>query len=102
MNVIELIWLEHIEEKLWVKHHVEPNEVNEVIDVMESDPFYRRVRRGRRKGEDVHHAMRRTNAGRYLIVFFIYKLNRKAVIISARDMTNREQDDYERHKNLGS
>ena len=48
MQIDDLIWLPEIEEKLWVKHHVEPNEV---IDVMEANPFYRRVRRGDAKAK---------------------------------------------------
>lgn len=48
-------------------------------------------------GEDVYAAFGRTFAGRYLAVFFIYKPERKtAVVISARDMTERERKTYGR------
>ncbi len=37
----------------------------------------------------------RTSAGRYLIVFFVYKHDGQALILSARDMTAAERSRYE-------
>jgi len=37
-----------------------------------------------------------TDAGRYLIVFFVYKKKGQALILSARDMTDVERDRYEK------
>jgi uncharacterized DUF497 family protein len=36
-----------------------------------------------------------TENGRYLIVFFVYKKDERAVILSARDMTPVERKRYE-------
>jgi len=38
--------------------------------------------------------MGRTDAGKYLIIFFIYKKNKDAIILSARQMTSREKKRY--------
>lgn len=40
--------------------------------------------------------MGQTESGRYLIVFFIYKSTREALILSARDMDKKERRQYER------
>jgi hypothetical protein len=45
-------------------------------------------------GEDVYNALSRTQAGRYLSVFYIKKLGSRALIISVRDMLNRERKRY--------
>jgi hypothetical protein len=50
------------------------------------------------KGEDVYAAYGRTNAGRYLIVFFINKRRTAALPISARDMSESERSYYEKQK----
>ena len=48
-------------------------------------------------GEDVYAAFGQTLGGRYLSVFFIYKPARMtAVIISARDMSDKERKAYGR------
>lgn len=39
---------------------------------------------------------KRANSGRYLVVFFIYKLNRVALVISAREMDDKERKRYGR------
>ena len=40
-------------------------------------------------------ALGETKDGRYLIVFFIYKKDGRAIILSARDMTPAERKRYE-------
>ena len=45
-------------------------------------------------GEDVNAAMGQTEAVRYLIVFFVYKVNNDALILSARDMDGKERRLY--------
>jgi uncharacterized DUF497 family protein len=42
--------------------------------------------------------MGQTEAGRYLIVFFIHKKSGAALVISARDMTPKERRRYGRKK----
>ena len=37
-----------------------------------------------------------TDAGRYLVVFFVYKADNTALVLSARDMDRRERRQYER------
>lgn len=47
-------------------------------------------------GEDVYAAYEQTDAGRYVIVFFIYKAANAALILSACDMDAKERSRYER------
>ena len=93
MRIDEIIWLQQFVEKLFTKHSVEKNEVEEVLT---NRPYFRFVNKGNRPGEDVYSAMGQTDAGRYLIVFFIQKPNHRALIISARDMTRAERRNYGR------
>jgi uncharacterized DUF497 family protein len=51
---------------------------------------------GIRKGEDVYAALGQTDAGRYLIAFFIRKDDDRILPISARDMTHAERKRYGR------
>jgi uncharacterized DUF497 family protein len=89
----DFLWLPDIVEKLIVKHQVSQDEVEQIFF---DDPTYRFVERGHREGEDVYAALGQTDAGRYLIVFFILKAGNVALILSARDMDRRERRRYER------
>ncbi|MDI6727337.1 MAG: hypothetical protein QMD44_00255 [Thermodesulfovibrionales bacterium] len=89
----DIIWLDAIVEKLAWKHNVLPLEVEEVL-TGRCRIFKRES--GKIEGEDLYNALGRTKAGRYLSVFFIKKLNRKALIITARDMNKRERKRYEK------
>lgn len=40
--------------------------------------------------------MGKTHNGRYLIIFFVFKTNGQALILSARDMTKSERKLYEK------
>ena len=91
MKITDIVWLGDIVEKLWVKHHVS---VNEVVEVLEAKPQFRFVEKGYREGEDVYAALGKTLAGRYLIIFFVYKNNEQALILSARNMTDKEKSTY--------
>lgn len=93
MRIVGFIWLDDVVDKIEVKHHVEQDEVRELLT---NEPHFRRVEKGHRPGEHVYSAMGQTDAGRYLIAFFIYKRNRRALILSARDMTRAERRKYER------
>ncbi len=93
MRVIDIIWLPHIIDKLAWKHGVEPEEVDQILF---GDPFFRKVQKGHVPGEDVFAALGRTDVGRYLIVFFVYKTTREALILSARDMDAKERKQYGR------
>jgi uncharacterized DUF497 family protein len=93
MKIIGFIWLEEIVEKLEMKHRVMPEEVEQVF-VHQSK--IRRMNKGYYRGEDVYRALGQTEAGRYLTVFFIYKLTNEALILSARDMDDKERKSYVR------
>ncbi len=92
MQLYEVIWKEQFVEKLAIKHGVTTNEVEEILF---SRPHVRKAQKGRIKGEDLYVAYGQTNAGRYLIVFFIRKNKTSALPISARDMTQSERRYYE-------
>lgn len=94
MTIRGLIWLATIVEKLAVKHSVSTEEVEEVFG---SGPHFRFVESGFTSGEDVYSALGQTGAGRYLIVFFILKSDRRALVVSARDMTSSERKLYAKH-----
>lgn len=94
MKITGLIWLEDILEKLWRKHGVLEEEV---IQVFANAPHVRFVEKGHRKDEDVYAALGQTDADRQLIVFFVHKRDRRALVVSARDMTETERRRYEKH-----
>ena len=54
--------------------------------------------KGNRSGEDVYSAMGQTDAGRYLIIFFILKPYHRALVVSARDMDRKERREYGRKR----
>lgn len=95
MRLYEVIWKEQYIEKIDAKHGVDTDEVEQVLF---GNPHVRRVEKGKVKGEDVFAAYGRTNAGRYLIVFFINKRKTTALPISARDMSGAERNYYEKQK----
>ncbi|PSB16934.1 hypothetical protein C7B69_17510 [filamentous cyanobacterium Phorm 46] len=93
MRIEEIIWLDAIIEKLAVKHRVEADEVEAVL---RNKPKFRFVEKGDRKEEDVYLALGQTDAGRYLAVLFIYKPSAQALILSARNMADKERKLYDR------
>ena len=93
MHIYDFIWMPDIIEKIIVKHHVSPDEAEEIFF---NRPRYRFVESGYTKGEDIYSALGQTDAGRYLIVFFILKHNDTALILTARDMDKKERKLYER------
>lgn len=93
MRIVDIIWLPQVIDKLAWKHQVLPEEVDEVLF---SNPKFRKVQKGHIPGEDVYAALGRTEGGRYLAVFFVYKQTREALILSARDMDRKERRQYDR------
>lgn len=91
MRIEEIIWLEEFAEKVFQKHGVM---MDEVKDVLCSRPLFRRLERGRVKGEDLYVAYGETPEGRYLFTVFVHKPPYRALVISARDMTDRERRYY--------
>jgi uncharacterized DUF497 family protein len=91
MKIEGVIWLRTIVDKLAVKHHVEPHEVEQALD---NKPKIRFLEKGEREGENVYMALGQTDAGRYLAILFIYKMTHEALILSARDMAPKERRQY--------
>ena len=91
MDIRECLWLDQFVDKIIRKHHVYPEEVKQVFS---KDPLIRRLERGRIKGEDLFVAFGITNSGRYLAVLFVRKRNKRALVISAREMTEIERRTY--------
>ncbi len=95
-QIENIIWLPHIVDKLAWKHHVEPTEVEKVLFHKFRKPLYRKVQKGHIPGENLYAALGQTEAGRFLIVFFVYKITHETLLISARDMSKQEKRQYER------
>jgi uncharacterized DUF497 family protein len=91
VKITGLMWLADIIDKLEWKHQVQQEEVREVF---RRQPKFRFIEKGHRRGENVYVAQGRTEAGCYLHVFFVYKADRRALILSARDMTPAERRRY--------
>lgn len=94
MRIERIVCPELIEGKIESKHHVTFSEARHILF---SQPRIRFAEKGHTAGEDVYAAFGQTLGGRYLSVFFIYKpKSRTAVIISARDMSEKERKAYGR------
>lgn len=89
----DIIWLDAIIEKLSWKHRVSTSEVEEVLT--EHCKIFKKES-GNVEGEHLYNALGRTKGGRYLSIFFIRKLNKKALIVTARDMNKNERKKYEK------
>lgn len=95
MQIKEIIWLENIVSKINIKHGVSKREV---IEVLHNKPYFLFIENGFRKGENVYSALGKTSGKRYLIIFFVYKNNKDALILSARSMTVKEKKKYEKNQ----
>ncbi len=93
MYIDDFIWLPSILDKVEVKHQVLQDEAEEVFF---NKPRFRFVELGNQKGEHVYSVSGQTEAGRYLIIFFIHKSSNRALILSARDMDRKERRRYGR------
>jgi hypothetical protein len=91
MKIAGIIWYDDVIEKIEIKHHVDISEAEEIFF---KKPKFKKMKRGKFHGEDVYRALGQTQAGRYLTVFFIYKLTHEALILSARDMDDKERKSY--------
>ena len=92
MKIEGVVWLEHIVEKLEVKHKVQTSEVEEVL---KNKPRLRRIEKGKVRGENLYVATGQSDNGRYLAVFFLYKTSKLALIVTAREMDKKERNSYE-------
>jgi uncharacterized DUF497 family protein len=91
VDIGETIWLPAVEDKLATKHRLTTEETEEVFA---NDPLVTFVERGRVQGEDVYAAWGRSDAGRYVLALFIWKLTGDALVLSARDMDAKERRYY--------
>lgn len=91
MKIKECLWLDNFVDKIIRKHNVSPEEVEQTLS---NDPYIKRLEGGHVKDEDLFIAFGRTNTGRYLSLLFVLKRDKRALIISARDMTKKERKKY--------
>ena len=91
MKLDGIIWLRDIADKLEFKHNVTMEEVEQALN---NKPKFRFVEKGERKDEDVCMALGRTDSGRYLAILIIYKRTKEALILSAREMADKERKQY--------
>ena len=91
MIVQTIVIPRNIQDKLESKHNVTRPEVEQVFSAA---PKFRFAERGRTRGEHLYRAVGRTNGGRYLVVFFILKADHTALVISARDLSEKERKQY--------
>ena len=80
-------------QKLIWKHSVETKEFREIFL---NNPKFRLIEKGHRKDENVYAAFGQTDAGRYLACYFVYKKDNRALVLSARNMTDAEKKRYGR------
>ncbi len=93
MLIDDIIWLKRIAEKLVWKHNVLTSEVEEVLS---GKCRIFKKEKGRVEGEHLYNALGQTKGGRYLSIFFIKKLDNKALVVTARDMNRNERKRYEK------
>jgi uncharacterized DUF497 family protein len=96
INIRNIIWIDEVIEKIYWKHQVLTDEVEEVFS--RKPLIFFRERGRKNKKENVYVALGTTESGRYLFVLFILKLSKEALILSARDMTRMERKYYEERK----
>jgi len=95
MIITDIIWLAQFVEKIEGKHGVSTDEVEQVLS---NHPQVHRIERGDLEGEDLYRTIGQTGAGRFLVVFFIYKGRGRALVISARDVSPQERQSYGKRK----
>lgn len=95
MKIEGFIWYSDILEKLENKHDVTTVEVESLF---RRKPVIRKIEKGHVQGENLYRALGLSHNGRYLAVFFIYKATREVLVISARDMSDRERRYYAKRK----
>ena len=93
MKIKECLWLDNFVDKIIRKHNVYPEEVEQALS---KGPVIKRLEGGHVKGEDLFIGFGRTNAGRYLSILLVMKRDKRALVISARDMTKKERKKYAR------
>jgi uncharacterized DUF497 family protein len=87
-----LIWSQAVVDKIWQKHHVTPEETEEVID--DDKPICH-------KGmTDLYYAYGQAMSGRYLFIVLRRKgRGTQYRVITVRDMQDKEKRYYRKHRN---
>ncbi len=89
---MEIAWVDILRaDKLERKHQVYAYEVEEVLL---NEPRINFLEKGNIRGQDMYLALGRTDEGRYLAVFFLYKPDRTALVVTAREMDSKERRRY--------
>jgi len=91
VKIVEIIWLDRFVQKIEQKHAVGLAEVEQLFA---NQPTVQFAERGTVPGEDLYSARGQADSGRYLVVFFLYKRRGRALVVSARDMNDREKKSY--------
>jgi uncharacterized DUF497 family protein len=91
VTIDDIIWFNRIVDKIAWKHNVLPSEVEEVLS---GQCMVFRKEKGKIEGEHLYNALGKTEAGRFLSLFFIKKFGNKALIVTARDMNKSERKRY--------
>jgi uncharacterized DUF497 family protein len=95
MIIEGFIWFADILDKVEAKHGLT---ISEVESLFTRKPIYSKIEKGRIKGEDLCRALGQAYSGKYITVFFIYKTTREALVISARNMTEKKRKYYAKRK----
>jgi uncharacterized DUF497 family protein len=90
MKIERISWEQETVDHIF-KHSVTPEEVEQVLFNELDAPLIMRGREGR------YLAYGRTNGGRFLFIVWINRY-RRTIIITARDMSNKERQFYKRMK----
>ncbi|MDP2762914.1 MAG: hypothetical protein Q8O27_00120 [Enterobacteriaceae bacterium] len=95
MQITELLWDEETILHIWIKHKVEPQEIEEAC-FSETPPSIE-VGRG---GAPIYYVLGKSCAERYLFIVVKYLYRGRAKPITARDMDQKEKRRYqERRRN---
>jgi len=91
LEITECLWLDEFVDKIIRKHNVYPEDVEEMLS---KGPLINRLEGGNVKGEDLFIAFGQTDSERYLSTLFVRKKDKRALVISSRDMTKKERKRY--------
>ena len=84
-----MLWSQAVVDKIWVKHRVSPEEVDEAV--FDDKPFWRKC------GADSYSLLGRAINGRYLFIVLKKKGKRgRYKVITAREMQSKEKRYYKK------
>ena len=92
MKIVGSVWPEGAAQQVHQQHNIDPDEVDELLI---GQPLFRFIEESHRAGERVYAAFGQTQAGRYLVAFFLHTPDDQAKILWARDMRRAERKRYD-------